>query len=121
MNNFTAGQGSRMHSMMATYRPTIYNGRMPAPTADARVGETAAFPNPFSGTAAVRFTLAEASDVTVKVYDVLGREVATLHDGALEAGTHNAVFEAGTLPSGTYVYRVVAGSAVTTGRMQLVR
>ena len=124
MYQFTAGQGSRMSSMLATYRPSIYYAALTAPApaeAYARIDETGAYPNPFTETATVRFNLAAGADVTVKVYDVLGREVAVLVDGALEAGTHNAVFEAGALPSGTYVYRVVAGNAVTTGRMQLVR
>jgi hypothetical protein len=122
MFEFTAGQGSRMASMLATYRPSIYYAAPPAPVAaEARVGAAGAFPNPFEGTATVRFTLDAPAAVTVTVYDVLGREVATLLDEELEAGTHNAVFEAGSLPSGTYVYRIAAGEAVTTGRMQLVR
>jgi hypothetical protein len=121
MNHFTAGQGSRMNSMLATYKPSLFSAPVQAPTAEARVGVSGAFPNPFSEAATVRFTLDAPMDVTVKVYDLLGREVATLLDDALEAGAHNAVFEAGTLPSGTYLYRVVAGNAVTTGRMQLVR
>ena len=88
---------------------------------DAAALSATAYPNPFASTATVRVTLPEAAHVRVTVYDVLGREVATLLDGALDAGTHAAVLESGTLPSGTYVYRVVAGTAVTTGRMQLVR
>jgi hypothetical protein len=120
MDHFTAGQGSRMSTMLATYRPSLFS--VQAPPASARLGETvAAFPNPFREAATVRFTLAAETDVTVTVYDVLGRAVATLVDGTLEAGTHNAVFEAGTLPAGTYLYRITAGEEVTTGRMQLVQ
>ena len=55
------------------------------------------------------------------VYDVLGREVAVLVDGQLEAGAHVASFEAGSLASGVYVYRLVVGSEVQTGRITLAR
>ena len=59
--------------------------------------------------------------VRLVIYDVLGRQVRVLVDGTREAGTHEVVFEAGNLPSGTYLVRLVtpAGSFVQT--MQLVK
>jgi hypothetical protein len=80
-----------------------------------------ASPNPFPGRTTLTFTLAEASPVRLAVYDVLGREVALLVDGTVEAGAHAAVFEVSGLAAGTYVYRLVAGSDVQPGRMTLTR
>ncbi len=68
-----------------------------------------AAPSPTAGRATLRFSLAEASEVTLAVYDVLGREVARLIDGAMPAGTHEAPFDGSRLPSGLYVYRLTAG------------
>ncbi len=123
MNQFTGGQRSRMTTYTSYYRPGLGFFGAPPP-AFARAGSARApevFPNPFVGASTIRFTLDAEADVTVRVYDVLGRAVATLIDDQLEAGTHAAVFEGGALPSGTYAYRITVGDAVTTGRMQLVR
>ncbi len=61
-----------------------------------------AFPNPFSGTVEIRYTLSEPGDVTVKLYDALGREVAALVDGLEPAGSHTVAFDASALPGGVY-------------------
>ncbi|HEX9950767.1 MAG TPA: alpha-amylase family glycosyl hydrolase [Rubricoccaceae bacterium] len=68
-----------------------------------------AFPNPTASRAAVRYALAEASDVTLAVYDVLGRRVAVLAEGAQAAGSHTADLNADVLPPGLYLVRLVAG------------
>ena len=76
-----------------------------ATDAAATRGEAAVFtgmvdvyPNPFNPQATLRYQLAERADVRLAVYDVLGRQVATLADGAVEPGTHEAVFAAGVPP-----------------------
>ncbi len=75
-------------------------------------------PNPFVGETAVQFEVAENTPVTVKVYDVIGREVAILHDGYASAGVHTAVFDAAGLPSGLYFCRLLtAGGTVQTMKM----
>ena len=78
------------------------------------------YPNPFNPQTTLRFDVPEASVVRLVVYDVLGRQVRVLVDGTREAGTHAVVFEASSLPSGTYLVRPVTpvGSFVQT--MQLV-
>ena len=78
-------------------------------------------PNPFRSSTTIIFALAEAAHVRLAVYDVLGREVAVLVDEERPAGSHSAVFEAGTLPAGTYVYRIEAGSYTEAKPMVLVR
>ena len=73
-----------------------------------RSSETAlvgAFPNPFAQSATVRFALAERADVSLVVYDVLGKEVARLADGDYPAGDHEATFRADGLAPGVYLVR----------------
>ena len=81
----------------------------------------AAYPNPFRGQATLRYALPASGRVTMKVYDMLGREVATLVDGGLPAGTHAVRFEAPHLASGLYVYRLEAAGQTATRTMLRVR
>src|SRR5690606_36928455 len=76
-------------------------------------------PNPFARQTAISYEVAAASDVRLAVYDVLGREVAVLVDARQEAGAHRATFDASGLAAGTYVYRLVVGNDVQTGRLTL--
>jgi hypothetical protein len=78
-------------------------------------------PNPFSGATSISYTVPEATAVRLAVYDVLGRAVATLVDGQVEAGTHLVQFSGADLPAGTYVYRIQAGSFTATEQMMLVK
>src|SRR5690606_14301402 len=87
-----------------------------ATTAGAGV---AVAPNPFARQTTISYEVAAASDVRLAVYDVLGREVAVLVDARQEAGAHRATFDASGLAAGTYVYRLVVGSDVQTGRLTL--
>ncbi len=66
------------------------------------------YPNPFNPTTAISYKLTAISHVTVKVFDVLGREVATLVDDVQRAGIHNARWDASAMPSGVYFYRLSA-------------
>ncbi len=61
------------------------------------------YPNPFNPSTTLRYSAPERSDVTLVVTDMLGREVATLVNGTIEAGVHTSVFDASTLESGGYV------------------
>ncbi|MBN1448812.1 MAG: 5'-nucleotidase C-terminal domain-containing protein [Bacteroidetes bacterium] len=64
-------------------------------------------PNPFTGETAVTFSLEQAAPVTLKVYDMVGREVATLHQGFAAKGTHTVRFTADRLPAGLYFCRLL--------------
>ena len=68
----------------------------------------AAYPNPFNPSTTIRFTIPEEADVSLAVYDGLGRFVSTLVDGSLSTGSHEANFEAGNLTNGVYFYRMNA-------------
>jgi hypothetical protein len=90
-------------------------------TTVAPVSEVVVSPNPFTRQATLAFEVAADADVRLSVYDVLGREVAVLVDGYVEAGLHEAVFDGRGLAAGTYVYRLAVGNEVQTGRLTLTR
>ena len=79
------------------------------------------YPNPFNPQTVIEYALPEAAQVRLVVYDMLGREVTVLVDGRLPAGRHEAVFEAGELPSGLYVYRLEGGGQTLTRYMLLLK
>jgi len=91
-----------------------------APSAPLATAIEAAFPNPTRGAATVRFTLAEAGPASVRVFDALGRLVATLADGPLEAGRHEARL-ADSLAAGVYVVRLQAGATAASRSLVVVR
>jgi hypothetical protein len=80
------------------------------------------YPNPFNPSTTIRFTLHSAARVRLRVYDVLGREVATLVDDLRASGTHAVNFDARSLASGVYVYALsTAGGLRQTHTMLLLR
>jgi len=84
------------------------------------------YPNPFTASTTLQFTLPEATDVHLAVYDLLGREVGVLAEGYLTAGLHEVTWEAQTATgtpagSGVYIARLRAGSTTHTERLVLVR
>jgi hypothetical protein len=79
------------------------------------------YPNPFNPTTAIAFDVATAGGVRLTVFDLLGKEVATLVQGEMEAGAYVATFDASRLASGTYFYRLQAGAFVETKKMLLLR
>ena len=79
------------------------------------------YPNPFNPVTQFSFVLPEASRVSLKVYNLQGRLVATLADGMRDAGTHEVTFDASNLASGIYLYRLTAGTFNASGKMVLVK
>ena len=79
------------------------------------------YPNPFNPTSEIRYQISEVSRVSLKVFDVLGREVATLVHETLRPGTYEVQFDAANLASGIYFYRLQAGEFTATKRMLLLR
>jgi len=77
-------------------------------------------PNPFNPQTTVEFTLPEAGDVSLKVFDTLGREVQALESGGWGLGKHTVVWDAGDLPSGIYFIRLESGGEVRTVKGLLV-
>ena len=79
------------------------------------------YPNPFNPTTTIRFAVPNSGPVSLRVYDLLGREIAVLVDGPLTPGYYAARFDAHSLSSGIYFYRLVASGLVETKKMQLVK
>ena len=81
------------------------------------------FPNPFNPSTMIRFNVSTQEHVSLKLFDVLGREVATLIDGVVDPGEHTVVFNAWDyqISSGTYFYRMTAGSFSETKRCVLLQ
>ncbi len=79
------------------------------------------YPNPFNPSTTINYTLAERSAVTLKVYDVIGNEVATLVNSTQEAGKHNVKFDASKLSSGLYIYTINTGNFTSSRKMMLLK
>jgi len=79
------------------------------------------YPNPFNPVTKINYEIPKASFVTIKVFDILGREVASLVNGNLEAGYYTYDFDASALSSGVYIYKITAGSFEKTMRMMVVK
>ena len=79
------------------------------------------YPNPFNPSTKIRYQLPKESKVTIKIYDALGSEVATLVNENKEVGTYEVEMNAQSLSSGTYIYRIVAGDFVETKKMTLIK
>ena len=84
------------------------------------------YPNPFNPSTNIMFTLGMASDVTVKVYSILGEEIVTLHNGNMIPGTHSLRWNGLTnngfnVASGVYFYQVDVAGQVKTGKMMLMK
>ena len=79
------------------------------------------YPNPFNPTTEIRFQVAEAGVVTLKVFDVLGRAVATLVNEKKQPGEYNITWDAGSLPSGVYFYRLQTAKFPSVRKMLLIR
>ena len=79
------------------------------------------YPNPFNPSTTVTYTLDRTGPVEISVYDLSGRIVSTLVDGVRPAGNHEAWFSADDLPTGSYIYRLQAGTETLTRTMTLIR
>jgi hypothetical protein len=79
------------------------------------------YPNPFNPTTTIKYQIPELSFVTIKVYDVLGSEIATLINEEKPVGSYEVEFNAPSLPCGIYFYRLQAADFVETKKMVLLR
>lgn len=80
-----------------------------------------AYPNPFNPSTSIDFSLPEAADVSLVIYDVSGRQVARLAKGIMQPGRHSVVFQANHLATGVYFYQLQAGSFTQVRKMMLLK
>jgi len=122
----TAKDASQAGDTIDVTSPTWWNVAIPT---DVKIVDSAPveyrlsqnYPNPFNPTTTIRFGLPERSAVTVKVFNLLGEEVATVVDGIYDAGERAVEFDAANLSSGVYVYRLQAGTFTQTRKMVVLR
>jgi hypothetical protein len=79
------------------------------------------YPNPFNAETNISFSLAEAGNVTLKVYDITGRLVTTLVDGQMDAGEHVVSWDASSVSSGVYFYKLATADYSATKSMNLLK
>jgi hypothetical protein len=100
------------------YNPHISDADNESPSAKAKLAN---FPNPFNPATIINFSVPKSGHVTLKVFDVAGKEVATLIDKSMDAGTYDTQFVASHLASGTYFYRLTGNGFEVTNKMILLR
>lgn len=98
--------------------PTAVNPKATLPN-EFRIEQN--YPNPFNPSSKIKFRIPHSAYVTLTVYDILGRMVATLVNGEMQPGNYETVFNAGGLSSGVYLCRLTAASFVQTKKMILMR
>ena len=79
------------------------------------------YPNPFNPTTSIECVVPSSEYVSLKVYDVLGNEVASLVNENKNAGSYRIDFNASTLSSGVYFYKITAGNYTETKKMMLIK
>jgi hypothetical protein len=79
------------------------------------------YPNPFNPSTTIRYQLPIRSIVTIKMYNILGKEITTLVNEKKDAGKYSINFNGSSLPSGVYFYRIQAGSFAETKKMMLLK
>jgi glucuronoarabinoxylan endo-1,4-beta-xylanase len=103
---------------------TLVSGHSPVSTESGTVPQGAPelfqnYPNPFRSSTAIGYSIPRSADVSLQIFDVLGRKVATLVDGFVSAGTHETAFKTSRFSPGMYLYRLEVGHAVQTRLMTL--
>ena len=79
------------------------------------------YPNPFNPTTNIRYSLNKSGYTTLKIYDILGREVSTLINQDMDSGTHEIQFDGSALSTGVYLYKLSSGSVNIVKKMLLVK
>ena len=128
---FIAGRPYRFNSTASAtnYDFIINNWMNSTPTGAGDLEEDAPrtfkllqnFPNPFNPSTQITFSLPERSNVILKVFDILGKEIATLVNEQKSAGTYNVNFDASKLSSGVYIYTLQAGNFIESYKMLLMK
>ncbi len=79
------------------------------------------YPNPFNPSTNIKFSVPESGDIKLAVFNIVGEEVAVLVNGFTEAGFYNVTFDATSLPSGVYLYKLQSANSVETKKMMLLK
>jgi hypothetical protein len=124
---FKLVNGASMYYVLARATGTKENSLGGATSVEQVSGLPASFsldqnyPNPFNPSTTIRFQIAKAGFVTLKVFDMLGREVSTLVSQQMDAGVYQSKWDASGYASGMYLYTLQAGNSVETRKLMLVK
>jgi hypothetical protein len=114
--------GGEIRGQVIAAAGTVTSVRQISPDIPKSFSLSQNYPNPFNPSTMIEFSLPQKSHATLKVYNVLGQEVATLLDGVKEAGVFRVTFDAGKLSSGMYIYRLNADGGISESkRMMLLK
>src|ERR1019366_9634392 len=94
---------------------------VPAPLLPAKYALKQNYPNPFNPSTSISYEISGSGLVTLKVYNILGGEVAALVNGNMQPGVYTVKFDGSALSSGVYLYRLQAGSFFQTHAMLLLK
>jgi|CZKP01.1.fsa_nt_gi glycosidase len=120
LNSFTfnlAGLQAKVYSLQQ-YSTTSVAGVLPA-VYNFQLSQN--YPNPFNPSTSIRYSIPERSMVTLKIYDITGRELITLLNGEINAGNYEINFNASRLSSGVYFYILRSNTFVSTKKMLLLK
>jgi len=109
----------RTNSDFGIYTPVM--GVLPANNVPIKFGLSQNYPNPFNPSTKIEFDLPSSGSVTLKVYNILGQEVASLINGYRSAGHYSVQFDASRLSTGVYIYRLQSAANTMTKRMVLLK
>ncbi|MDX1642114.1 MAG: T9SS type A sorting domain-containing protein, partial [Balneolaceae bacterium] len=101
---------------MITAQPKEFASELPS-----SVALNQNYPNPFNPTTQISYDLPKQADVRLEVYDLVGRQVATLVNQTVEAGSHIVNFDAANLSSGVYIYRLHAGNTILSRKLTIIK
>ena len=113
--NATVNRGDKVEAEVVM---GVQNGANTVPT---KFALSQNYPNPFNPTTSISYSIPQNSFVSLKVFDVLGQEVATLVNEEKSVGNYDVSFDASGIPSGMYFYRLQAGSFIDTKKMVLMK
>jgi hypothetical protein len=113
--------GFLAHPLLRGEDPTAVEDRKKDETIPSTYELEQNYPNPFNPSTTIAFALPKPSEVTLKIFDASGRDIATLVVGKLPAGKHEVVLDASPFSSGVYFYRLQAGEFSQTRRLTLVK
>jgi photosystem II stability/assembly factor-like uncharacterized protein len=117
-NNSAIAVGDR--GTIAVYHKDVFQDPIIGVDSPEKI-ETQNFPNPFNPSTVISFKLPEQTNVELKIYDVLGNEIATLVNESKPAGRYEVEWNASNLPSGVYIYQLVAGTNIQMKKMLLLK